>query len=244
MHYVILSLFLYNVLINESFFTLIASLLFMLGLTFVLSLAPEALLTFSHMYAIDLCKNPQSCWICVQVLSMFKLSRINWVKNFLTPLSSSCMQFVTTILPQERAQQHDFSLPCIEAFWVHVPHLIVLNLFKKNNSLLYWIIASGVHVHHFTVLKLLQYMHFTSMYWSFLSTCTSFHIIETSWLHSHHFTVLNLCDYRFLTSLNPLQTKFAHAQNVLVAKLIVLNLMAIDTFMLRSVSSLKVKSKS
>ena len=129
MHYVILSLFLYNVLINESFFTLIASFLFMLGLTFVLSLAPEALLTFSHMYAIDLCKNPQSCWICVQVLSMFKLSRIIWVKNFLTPLSSSCMQFVTTILPQERAQ-HDFSLPCIEAFWVHVPHLIVLNLFK------------------------------------------------------------------------------------------------------------------
>ena len=33
----------------------------MLGLTFVLSLAPEAPLTFSHMYAIDLCKNFQSC---------------------------------------------------------------------------------------------------------------------------------------------------------------------------------------
>ena len=40
------------------------------------------------------------------------------------------------------------------------------------------------------------------MYWSVLSTRTSFHIIETSWVHAHQFTALNCFEYRFLTSLN------------------------------------------
>ena len=82
-----------------------------------------------------------------------------------------------------------FSLHWIEAFWVLVLHLNVLKLFKKNYTLFLCIVAS-------------QYMYFTSMHWSFLSTCTSFHIIETSWVHAHQFTVLNCFEYRFLTSPN------------------------------------------
>ena len=76
----------------------------MLGLTFVLSLAPEAPLTFSHMYAIDLCKKPSvvlklcSSFVHVQVVTnklsqelsysiIFKLHAVCY--NYITPRKSA-----------------------------------------------------------------------------------------------------------------------------------------------------------
>ena len=113
------------------------------------------------------------------------------------------------------------SLHCIEASSVHVLNFTVFmpleNMFLtslhwsflstfmslncietslKNYTLFHCIEASWVHVHHFNLLNLLQYMYFTLMYWSFFSACTSLHIIEPSWVHADQIPVLNLSEYR------------------------------------------------
>ena len=61
--------------------------------------------------------------------------------------------------------------------------------------------ASCVHIPYFNVMKILECIYFTSMYWIFLSTCTLLHSIETSWVHVHRFTVLKLLQCMYFTTL-------------------------------------------
>ena len=69
-------------------------------------------------------------------------------------------------------------------------------------------------MHYITVLNLQEYIKYTTLYWSFLNTCTLLHCIEASSVntllqciensrvHPHHFTVWNLVENWFLTSFN------------------------------------------
>ena len=100
----------------------------------------------------------------------------------------------------------------IEACEVHVLHLSVLKLLEEMYLIsLDW--ASWLHVPQLTVfisswlnklynilLKLLDYMNFTSMYWTFLSTFTLCQYNQASWVHTPDFNVLNL-EYMYFTSM-------------------------------------------
>ena len=46
-----------------------------------------------------------------------------------------------------------------------------------------------------------SHMYFTSLYWSFLSTFTLLHCIESSWVHVLYVTLLKLFEYMYFTSL-------------------------------------------
>ena len=64
------------------------------------------------------------------------------------------------------------SIHCIEAFWVHVPHLTVF-LFLIKYTLHHCIESFWVHVLYNTALNLLKYMHLTSLYWNIFHSFTS-----------------------------------------------------------------------
>ena len=50
-------------------------------------------------------------------------------------------------------------------------------------------------------MKLLKYMYFTSLYWSFLSTFTLLHCIEAYWVDISGFTVMKILEYIYFISL-------------------------------------------